>query len=272
MAAAANYTSVLSSDLILDTGQAPGGHRHPGRPRGQGPPAEDLRPGGGLAAQGPRGHRRRPDNAQVLMRATPVGWRVDGLRRRRGHGRHLGDQRRRVDRRDRRPGADPRGLGHHHRRTCAGSAATGSRSTAPPPTGRSRSPTSPPRPPPPSWSARPASSRSSPMHQDRRRAWARAVLVLAALAALLVVVAPAAMAQDQPAAPRRPRAGALRHHPQPGRPQRLPGRDQPRPGGHQRGRRGGPERGPRPPATAPCAASPPPWPPPASSSWRRWAA
>jgi hypothetical protein len=38
------------------------------------------------------------------------------------------------------------------------------------------------------------------MHQDRRRAWARAVLVLAALAALLLVAAPAAIAQDQPAA------------------------------------------------------------------------
>jgi hypothetical protein len=33
------------------------------------------------------------------------------------------------------------------------------------------------------------------MHQDRRRAWARAVLVVAALLALLVVAAPAAMAQ-----------------------------------------------------------------------------
>jgi hypothetical protein len=33
------------------------------------------------------------------------------------------------------------------------------------------------------------------MHQDRRRAWARAVLVLVALLALLVVLAPAAMAQ-----------------------------------------------------------------------------
>ena len=33
------------------------------------------------------------------------------------------------------------------------------------------------------------------MHQDRRRAWARAVLVLVAVAALLLVVAPAAMAQ-----------------------------------------------------------------------------
>ncbi|HEV3496106.1 MAG TPA: hypothetical protein VHA34_07145 [Actinomycetes bacterium] len=39
------------------------------------------------------------------------------------------------------------------------------------------------------------------MHQDRRRAWARAVLVLATLTALLVVLAPAAMAQDQPANP-----------------------------------------------------------------------
>jgi hypothetical protein len=39
------------------------------------------------------------------------------------------------------------------------------------------------------------------MHQDRRRAWARAVLVLTALAALLLVAAPAAIAQDQPAAP-----------------------------------------------------------------------
>jgi hypothetical protein len=39
------------------------------------------------------------------------------------------------------------------------------------------------------------------MHQDRRRAWARAVLVFATLAALLVVLAPAALAQDQPADP-----------------------------------------------------------------------
>jgi hypothetical protein len=36
------------------------------------------------------------------------------------------------------------------------------------------------------------------MHQDRRRAWARTVLVLAAIAALLVVAAPAAMAQPDP--------------------------------------------------------------------------
>jgi hypothetical protein len=36
------------------------------------------------------------------------------------------------------------------------------------------------------------------MHQDRRRAWARAVLVLTAVAALLLVAAPAAMAQTDP--------------------------------------------------------------------------
>jgi hypothetical protein len=36
------------------------------------------------------------------------------------------------------------------------------------------------------------------MHQDRRRAWARAVLVIGALLALLVVLAPAAVAQGQP--------------------------------------------------------------------------
>jgi hypothetical protein len=36
------------------------------------------------------------------------------------------------------------------------------------------------------------------MHQDRRRAWARAVLVLVAVAALLLVAAPAAMAQPDP--------------------------------------------------------------------------
>jgi hypothetical protein len=36
------------------------------------------------------------------------------------------------------------------------------------------------------------------MHQDRRRAWARAVLVIGALLALLVVLAPAATAQSQP--------------------------------------------------------------------------
>jgi hypothetical protein len=39
------------------------------------------------------------------------------------------------------------------------------------------------------------------MHQDRRRAWARTVLVLLAVAALLVVAAPAALAQSAPAAP-----------------------------------------------------------------------
>jgi hypothetical protein len=39
------------------------------------------------------------------------------------------------------------------------------------------------------------------MHQDRRRAWARAVLLLAALATLLVMVAPAAIAQAQPSDP-----------------------------------------------------------------------
>jgi hypothetical protein len=36
------------------------------------------------------------------------------------------------------------------------------------------------------------------MHQDRRRAWARAVLVLVGVLALLVVLAPAAVAQSQP--------------------------------------------------------------------------
>ena len=39
------------------------------------------------------------------------------------------------------------------------------------------------------------------MHQDRRRAWARAVLVLVGVLALLVVLAPAAMAQAQPTGP-----------------------------------------------------------------------
>jgi hypothetical protein len=39
------------------------------------------------------------------------------------------------------------------------------------------------------------------MHQDRRRTWARAVLLLVAIAALLVMVAPAALAQAQPTAP-----------------------------------------------------------------------
>ena len=36
------------------------------------------------------------------------------------------------------------------------------------------------------------------MHQDRRRAWARAVLVVLAVSALLLVAAPAAMAQPDP--------------------------------------------------------------------------
>ena len=40
------------------------------------------------------------------------------------------------------------------------------------------------------------------MHQDRRRTWARAVLLLVAVAALLVLVAPAALA-------RRPRPAGL---------------------------------------------------------------
>ena len=40
------------------------------------------------------------------------------------------------------------------------------------------------------------------MHQDRRRIWARAVLLLVAVAALLVLVAPAALAQAQPTAPK----------------------------------------------------------------------
>ena len=39
------------------------------------------------------------------------------------------------------------------------------------------------------------------MHQDRRRTWARAVLLLVAIAALLVIVAPAALAQAQPTNP-----------------------------------------------------------------------
>ena len=47
------------------------------------------------------------------------------------------------------------------------------------------------------------------MHQDRRRAWARAVLVFATLAALLVVLAPAAMAQDQPANPGQERCDTI---------------------------------------------------------------
>ena len=47
------------------------------------------------------------------------------------------------------------------------------------------------------------------MHQDRRRAWARTVLVLAAIAALLVVAAPAAMAQDQPADPGQERCDSI---------------------------------------------------------------
>ena len=49
------------------------------------------------------------------------------------------------------------------------------------------------------------------MHQDRRRAWARAVLVLVALLALLVVLAPAAMAQPtDPAQPQQPDPGQER--------------------------------------------------------------
>jgi len=47
------------------------------------------------------------------------------------------------------------------------------------------------------------------MHQDHRRAWARAVLVLVAVAALLVVVAPAALAQDQPADPAQKRCASI---------------------------------------------------------------
>jgi hypothetical protein len=47
------------------------------------------------------------------------------------------------------------------------------------------------------------------MHQDRRRAWARAVLVLVAVAALLVVVAPAALAQSAPADPGQERCDSI---------------------------------------------------------------
>ena len=47
------------------------------------------------------------------------------------------------------------------------------------------------------------------MHQDRRRAWARTVLVLAAIAALLVLAAPAAMAQSQPADPAQERCDSI---------------------------------------------------------------
>jgi hypothetical protein len=47
------------------------------------------------------------------------------------------------------------------------------------------------------------------MRQDRRRAWARTVLVLATLAALLVVLAPAAMAQDQPPDPTQERCDSI---------------------------------------------------------------
>ncbi|HJW63915.1 MAG TPA: hypothetical protein VJ849_10465, partial [Actinomycetes bacterium] len=47
------------------------------------------------------------------------------------------------------------------------------------------------------------------MHQDRRRAWARAALVLAAIAALLVLAAPAAMAQGQPADPAQERCDSI---------------------------------------------------------------
>jgi hypothetical protein len=47
------------------------------------------------------------------------------------------------------------------------------------------------------------------MRQDRRRAWARAVLVLIAAAALLVVVAPAALAQAQPTDPAQDRCASI---------------------------------------------------------------
>ena len=48
---------------------------HLRRPPGQGSPAEDLRPGGGLAAQRPRGHRRDQGRPGPAGWATPVGWR-----------------------------------------------------------------------------------------------------------------------------------------------------------------------------------------------------
>ena len=47
------------------------------------------------------------------------------------------------------------------------------------------------------------------MHQDRRRAWARAVLVLLAVAALLLLVAPAAIAQSAPADPGQERCDSI---------------------------------------------------------------
>ena len=73
MAAAANYTTVLSSDRILDTASA-GRRSTPWPPPRPGPAPEELRPGGGLLRQG-LGVGEADSGAQVL-RATPVGWRV----------------------------------------------------------------------------------------------------------------------------------------------------------------------------------------------------
>jgi hypothetical protein len=77
VAAAANFTRVLSSDLILDTGQRRAAIDVLAAPEARGrlqktfdQAVASLRQGLGMT--GPAGK-----DAQVLLRATPVGWRVE---------------------------------------------------------------------------------------------------------------------------------------------------------------------------------------------------
>jgi hypothetical protein len=77
VAAAANYTRVLSSDLILDNGRRKAAINTLAAPEARGrlqktfdQAVASLRQG--LGVTGAAG-----DGAQVLLRATPVGWRVD---------------------------------------------------------------------------------------------------------------------------------------------------------------------------------------------------
>ena len=77
VAAAANYTRVLSSDLILDNGRRKAAITTLAAPEARGrlqktfdQAVASLRQGLGVTGAG-------GDGAQVLLRATPVGWRVD---------------------------------------------------------------------------------------------------------------------------------------------------------------------------------------------------
>jgi hypothetical protein len=183
-AAAANYTRVLSSALILDTAQRQAAIDTLAAPeaRARLQKTFDQAVASIRAGLGMRG--AAADRAQVLLRATPLGWRVEQYGKgsaRVGQGRHLGDQRRRVAGRGERHGPRPRGLGTTTvtLRWVDGDWKQVASTTADGPVPIADVA---PRRPPASWSARPMSSRSSPMHQDRRRTWARAVLLLLVVA------------------------------------------------------------------------------------------